>query len=129
MASARRYGPTVANTKATTKKERSMAEVYTYGKTAPCMTAIGSRTELRDMANTSGKMAVNTSENGKIITCTAKEFTPGLMAGGTRENMKWTKSTAMASTSGLMEDNMRAIGSTESSMDKENTSYKIKVSK
>jgi len=129
MVSERRYGLTVASTKVTTKRVRSMAEVYTYGRTAPCMTEIGSRTESRDTVNISGKMGVNTSENGRIITCTVKEFTPGPMAGDTRENTKWTKSTGMASTSGLMEDNMRAIGSTESSMGKVNTSYKIKASK
>jgi len=60
MVTEKKYGQIAQNMKAIIKRAKSMVEDSIYGKTGQCTTVTGTRTELKDMANTNGKMDVNT---------------------------------------------------------------------
>jgi hypothetical protein len=60
MVTEKKYGQIAQNMKAIIKRVKSMVEDSIYGKTGQCTTVTGTRTELKDMANTNGKMDVNT---------------------------------------------------------------------
>lgn len=123
-AKAKKSGPIIQCTRATTMKERSMGRDSISGKMDLVIMANGTKIELKERASTSGKTAERTLESGKIIICMEKVSTPGPMAGDTTVNTKWTRSTGMVYTSGLMDVFMKVIGSMESSMAKANIFYK-----
>lgn len=117
----KKYGPTTRCMKDSTTRAKSTVKVSISGKMAQDTTESGMKIELRDTASTNGKMVVPTPDNGKIITCTAKDCTPGPTEEGMRVSTKWTRSTVMAFTTGQMAAYMKATGSMENSMVKENT--------
>lgn len=81
------------------------------------------------MEFTNGRTEEHTQDNGKIIICMEKEFILGQMAEDMKVNMKWIKSMAMVFTSGQMVEYTKVIGSMGNSMGKENTCYKMALSK
>ena len=118
MVMGKKYGQMAQNMKATIKKVKSMAEDSIYGKTDQCTTVIGTRTELKDTANTNGKMDVNIQETGSIITCMEKEFTLGLMVDDMKVTTKWIKSMDTVNINGLMDVNTKDTGLMENNMAK-----------
>ena len=129
MDSEKRFGPTTANTKATTQKAKNMVRVFISGKMAQCTMVIGTRTGLKDMVNTNGRMAVSTLENGKIIICMVKVFTLGLMVGDMKGSMKWTRSTVLVYINGLITEYMKETGSMASNMAEASTFSRTATSK
>jgi hypothetical protein len=66
-------------------------------------------------------MEDNTKVNGSPTTCMGKVSIPGRMEGDMNPLMNMIRNMDMGSMFGRMGDGMRATGSTESSMGKENT--------
>jgi hypothetical protein len=120
----KKSGPTTVNMKVITLRARNMVKVFISGKMAQSITVTGLRTELKDMESISGKMAVCILENGKIITCTAKEFTLGLMEDDMKANMKWIRNMDSEYINGLTVVFTKVIGSMENNMEPANTYYK-----
>ena len=122
---AKKSGQIIHNTKDSIMKERSMDEVFIFGKMARVTTASGTKIELKAKVNISGKMAEHILDNGKIIICMAKEPIHGLMAEGTKDNTKWIRNTAMVFTIGQMEEYTKVIGLMVNSMVRASTSCKL----
>ena len=59
MVMVKKSGQMAQSMKATIKKAKNTGEDSTYGKMGQCITATGTKTELKVTANTNGKMAVN----------------------------------------------------------------------
>lgn len=69
-------------------------------------------------AATTGQMAENITENGKIIKWKETVFSPGLMDVNTKENIKMIKSTVMVSSNGLTIELTKVIGLMDANMEK-----------
>jgi hypothetical protein len=101
--------------------EKKRAMVNTFGRTVRLTKVTGPIIKLMVLANTPGKMAENTTANGKRTTCTELVFIDTLTVLSTKDNILKTLNSVLDITNGLMVDFMKDGGSKASNTALEST--------
>ena len=95
-----------------------MATEYTNGPMRVSIRGTGRIIRYLGMANTPGMTAGSTTVTGKIIICTAREYTNGLTVVFLRAITSMTKKKATASTLTQTEGHIEAAGKMANNMDR-----------
>ena len=118
-----RHGLTVHDMKVNTDKVKSMVKVTLFGQMDLDTMENSLTTTFREQEFMSGLMADDSKGLGKTTKWTEKEFLTGQIKGGMQENIKTIKKKATVTSLGQTDDNIKAVGSMENSMEKEYTSH------
>ena len=94
-----------------------MEQEHTFGPMVHAITASGTRVRSTATAQSNGKMAVTTSDNGDKPTCMVMASMSGVIRRSTKGSTLMIRSTVMESTSGRTAASTKASGKMANSTD------------